>query len=386
MHNETKLIRTQIERSQYNEHSNPIFMTSSYVFDSAEDMASKFSGEIPANIYSRYSNPNVAELIQKVAQLEETESGWATATGMSAIYTTFMALLSSGDHIVSSRSVFGSTHQLFTKIFPKFNITTSYAEILDIDSWEKEITENTKILYLETPSNPGIDLADLEKISILAKKYNLLVAVDNCFSTPYLQIPKRFGADIIIHSATKHIDGQGRTLGGLILSSNEIIAKVEEYARHSGPAISPFNAWILSKSLETLHVRIEKHSENALKLAQKLEQNPNVELVKYPFLESFPQYELAKKQMKAGGGIVTFYIKGGLEEGKKFINSIKMCSVSANLGDTRTIVTHPASTTHAKLTPEERNSVGITDNLIRVSVGLEHEEDIINDIENALLK
>lgn len=384
MHKETQAIRSQAEKSQYKEHSVPVYMTSSYRFASAEEMASLFAGETEGNIYSRYSNPNTTELIEKVCLLEEAEAGWATASGMAAVFTSFMALLKSGDHIVSSRSVFGSTHQLFTNIFPKFEIETTYADILNLDDWEEKIKPNTKILYAETPSNPGVDLIDLAALGRLARKHNLLLVVDNCFASPYLQNPIRDGADLVIHSATKYIDGQGRTLGGLIVGSKILIDKVEAFARHSGPAMSPFNAWILSKSLETLPIRMEKHSDNALKLAIFLEQHEQVALVKYPFLPSFSQYELAKKQMKMGGGIVTFYVKGGLDEGRRFINSLQMCSISANLGDTRTIVTHPASTTHAKLKPEERLAVGISDNLIRVSVGLEHIQDIISDIAQAL--
>lgn len=384
MKNETQLIRNQLKRSEFNEHSNPIYLTSSYVFDSAEDMSGKFSGEIEGILYSRYNNPNTDELISKMVAFENVEAGWVTASGMSAIFTTFMSLLKSGDEIVSSRSVFGSTHQLFFNIFPNFGITTSYASILDLKEWESLITKNTKILYVETPSNPSLDLVDLEELGKLAKKYNLILIVDNCFATPYLQNPSKFGADVSIHSSTKFIDGQGRTLGGIILGKKQYIDKIEFFARHSGPAMSPFNAWILSKSLETLPVRMEKHCENALKLAEFLETHHNIEQVKYPFLLSFPQYELAKKQMKLGGGIVTFYVKGGLEEGKKFLNKLKMCSLSANLGDTRTIATHPASTTHAKLSQEERLTVGITDNLIRISVGLEHIDDIIDDINQAL--
>lgn len=384
MKKETQLIRNQIQRTLFSEHSNPLYLTSSYVFDSAEDMALKFSGEKEGILYSRYSNPNVTELIEKISIIEGSENGWATATGMSAIYTTFMALLKSGDHIVSASSIFGSTHQLFINILPKFNITSSYAQITSIKNWEDKIQSNTKLLYVETPSNPGIDLANLNELSNLAKKYNLLLVVDNCFATCYLQNPIEFGADIVIHSATKFIDGQGRVLGGLILASNKIIEIIENYARHTGPAMSPHTAWILSKSLETLPVRMDKHCENALQVAKFLENHPNIEKVKYPFLNSFSQFELAKKQMKAGGGIVSFYIKGDLEEGKKFINNLQFLSISANLGDTRTIVTHPASSTHAKLTIQEKNDVGISDNLIRISVGLEAIEDLIEELENAL--
>ncbi|SFI24687.1 trans-sulfuration enzyme family protein [Halpernia frigidisoli] len=381
---ETIAIRENIEKSPHKEHSTPIYLTSSYQFDSAEEMRDLFTGDIEGNIYSRYSNPNTNELIEKIAGLEKMENAWCTSSGMAAVFTTFMALLKNGDHILSSSSVFGSTHQLFFNIFPNYGITTSYASIHNLDDWEKLIQPNTKIIYAETPSNPALDLIDLEVLGKLAKKHNLILIIDNCFTTPYLQTPVDFGCDISIHSATKYIDGQGRGLGGLIVGSNELIAKIEAFARHSGPALSPFNAWMFSKSLETLAVRMDRHCDNALEIAEFLEKSEFVEKVKYPFLPSHPQFEIAKKQMKKGGGMVTFYFKGSLEKGVKFINSLKMCSISANLGDTKTIVTHPASSTHSKLTEEERNSVDITYNLIRISVGLESIDDIKEDINQAL--
>lgn len=380
----TKAIRIQAERTPFKEHSVPLYLTSSYRFDSAEEMADLFAGTIEGNIYSRYSNPNVTELIDKIAALEGAETGWATASGMAAVFTTFMALLESDNHIVASRAVFGSTHQLFQNIFPKYCITTTYVDIATEAEWEAAITPNTKILYVETPSNPGMDIADLTFLGNLARKHQLLLVVDNCFASPYLQNPIRFGADLVIHSTTKYIDGQGRTLGGIIVGQKYWIDKIEAFARHSGPALSPFNAWLLSKSVETLPLRMERHSQNALALAQYLSEHPQIETVKYPFLPSFPQYDLARQQMKMGGGIVSFYIKGGITEGRTFINGLSMCSISANLGDTRSIVTHPASSTHAKLSPEERLLVGISDNLIRISVGLEHITDIIADIDTAL--
>lgn len=382
--NETLAIRIQNERSQEAEHSVPLYLTSSYVFDDAEQMRAAFSDEIEANIYSRYSNPNVDELLEKVARLEAGEAAWATATGMAAVFTTFAALLQNGDHIVSSKSVFGSTHQLFVNILPKWGITTTYVDAIDYDGYEKAIKTETKIVYIETPSNPGLDIIDIKKLAAICKAKNVLLIVDNCFATPVLQQPLKLGADIVIHSATKYMDGQGRVLGGLIVSTKEIIAQIQGFARHSGPALSPFNAWILSKSLETLHLRMEKHCSQAYEIALRLEKNEQVAWVKYPFLDSHPQQEIAKGQMRYGGGIVTFQVKGGLEAGRKFLDRLNLFSLTPNLGDSRSIATHPASTTHSKLKPEEREAVGISDGLVRLSIGLEHLEDIWEDIEQAL--
>jgi len=386
MKKETLAIRHQVERTKFNEHSVPIYMTSSYTFEDSDDMRIKFNDEPDAVIYSRYSNPNVTEFIDKMALLEGAEAGWATATGMAAVFTTFTALLSAGDHIVSCRSIFGSTHKLFTEILPKWNISTSYVDFDDYEGFEKAITSSTKIVYIETPSNPALAIIDLEKIVAICKRNKVLLVVDNCFATPIIQRPIEFGADITIHSATKYIDGQGRTMGGVILASHAIIEQICAFARHSGPALSPMNAWTLSKSLETLHLRMEKHSSNALKVAELLEQHPLVESVKYPFLKSHPQHEIAKKQMDFGGGIIAFEIKGGLAKGKQFLDDLNLFSLTANLGDTRSIATHPASTTHSKLTPEQRADVGISDGLIRLSIGLEHVTDIWEDIEQALGK
>lgn len=384
MGQETQSIRIQTERSQYKEHSVPLYLTSSYAFDDAEDMRALFAEEKEGNIYSRYSNPNVTELLDKMCALEKADAGWATASGMAAVFTLFGSLLSAGDHIVSCRSVFGSTHKLLTEILPKWNISSTYVDFDQYELYEQSIQENTKILFIETPSNPSLDIIDLEKIVAICKKKNIVLVVDNCFATPIIQRPIEFGADVVIHSATKYIDGQGRTLGGIILSTAEIIKKVEAFARHTGPSLSPFNAWVLSKSLELLPLRMERHSQNAMNIAKKLEGNSQVKWVKYPHLESHPQYEIAKKQMKWGGGIVSFEIQGGLEAGRAFLDKLKMFSLTANLGDTRSIATHPASTTHSKLTPEQRAEVGISDGLIRLSIGLESLEDIIEDIEQAL--
>lgn len=381
---ETEAIRGQMERSQYLEHSAPIYMTSSFIFEDSEDMRASFAEEKHRNIYSRYSNPNTSELIQKVATMEGVEDGVAFASGMSAIYTTFAALLFSGDHILSCRAVFGSTHTLYTQFFPKWNIEYSYFDPGDFDTLEAALKPNTKILYVESPTNPGVTVLDLERLGDFAKKNNLLFIVDNCFATPYIQQPAKLGAHLVIHSSTKLMDGQGRVLGGITVGSHELIDRIYRFARITGTALSPFNAWVLSKSLETLAVRVEAHSKNALTLAEKLEQHPNINWVRYPFLKSHPQHEIAKKQMKLGGSIIAFEVKGGIAAGKRFIDNIKLCSISANLGDTRSIITHPASSTHAKLSSEERLAVEITDGMIRLSVGLEHTDDVWNDLVQAL--
>ena len=381
---ETLAIRTQTERSQFSEHSTPLYLTSSFVFDDAEDMRASFAEEKEKNLYSRYSNPNVTEFINKIAKMEGAEAGYAFATGMAAVYSTFAALLKSGDHILSCQSVFGATHAMFTKYFPKWNIETTYFKAENFAEVEQLIRPNTKILYLETPTNPAIEILDLEYYGEIAKKHNLIFIVDNCFATPYLQQPIKYGCDLVVHSATKLIDGQGRVLGGVTVGRKDLIQEIYSFSRLTGPSLSPFNAWVLSKSLETLALRVEKHCENAMKIAEFLETHPKVEFVRYPFLKSHPGYEVAKKQMKLGGSIVAFEIKGGIEGGRNFLDKIKMCSLSANLGDTRTIVTHPASTTHSKLTDAERAEVGITAGLVRCSAGLEHVDDIIADLRQAL--
>lgn len=381
---ETQAIRSQLERTHYQEHSAPLFLTSSYVFEDAEDMRASFAEEKERNIYSRYSNPNTSEFVEKVCLMEGAEAGFAFASGMAAVFSTFAALLDSGDHILSSRSVFGSTHSLYTTYFPKWNISTSFFEGNHLEQLESKITSTTKIIYAESPTNPGVDVLDLALIGKIAKKHGLIFIVDNCFASPYLQQPLKYGADLVIHSGTKLMDGQGRVLAGITVGTSDLIEKIYRFSRITGPALSPFNAWILSKSLETLALRVDRHCKNALQLAEFLEDHPNVNWVKYPFLKSHPNHEIAKKQMKAGGCVVAFEIKGGLEAGRKFFDAIKLLSLSANLGDSRSIVTHPASTTHSKLAEEEQLRVGITGGLVRVSVGLEHIDDIINDIQHAL--
>ncbi|WP_103866085.1 PLP-dependent aspartate aminotransferase family protein [Aquimarina sp. I32.4] len=383
---ETQAVRTQTDKTQFLEHSVPMYLTSGFVFEDSEEMRAAFAEEKERNLYSRFSNPNTTEFVDKMCKLEGAEDGYAFATGMAAVFSTFAALLDAGDHIVSARSVFGSTHTLFTKYFPKWNIETSYFRVDEVEKVESLIQPNTKIIYAESPTNPGVDVLDLEALGKIAKKYNLLLIIDNCFATPYLQNPIKFGADLVIHSATKLIDGQGRVLGGVTVGKTALIREIYLFSRNTGPSLSPFNAWVLSKSLETLAVRVDRHCENALKLATFLEAHSKINWVKYPFLKSHPQYEVAKKQMKQGGNIVAFEVKGGVQGGKTFFDSLEMCSLSANLGDTRTIVTHPASTTHSKLADEDKQVVGITNGMVRCSVGLEHVDDVVKDIEQALEK
>ena len=382
-HFETDAIRIQ-QRSNQREHSSALYLSSSFVFESAEEARAMFAEEIQGNIYSRYSNPNSSDLIEKVCSAEGTEDGIATASGMAAMFGSIASLLQQGDHILASRSLFGSTHQLLTRVFPKWGITSTYGDISDYQNWEQLLQPNTKMLFLETPSNPGLEIIDLDWAGKFAEAHGLILVVDNCFATPYLQQPAKWGAHLVTHSATKYIDGQGRVLGGLILGKQELINEVRFFARHTGPSLSPFNAWILSKSMETLALRMDRHCENAEKVARYFEGCPHLERVNYPFLPSHPQHGLAIKQMKAGGGILTLTVKGGLQRAQRFIDKLQMISITPNLGDSRSIVTHPASTTHSKLSPEERQKVGITDGLIRLSVGLEHYEDILKDVEHAL--
>jgi O-succinylhomoserine sulfhydrylase len=383
-YSETGAIRNQAGRTDFREHSVPVYLTSSFVFDDAEQARAMFADEIQGNIYSRYSNPNTNEFVEKLCLLEGTEEGIATASGMAAMYCSMAALLKSGDHVLACRSIFGSTHQILNTIFPRFGISHSYADVDQPEQWEEKIQANTRMIFVETPSNPGLDLIDLEWLGKLAARKNVILNVDNCFATPYLQNPARWGAHIVTHSATKFIDGQGRVLGGAVLGTKELIKEIKFFARHTGPSMSAFNAWILSKSLETLAVRMDRHCLNAFEIARHLEKHPQVKNVKYPMLPSHPQFKLAKKQMRLGGGLVTFEVKGGLDHGRKFLNALQMISHTPNLGDTRTIAIHPASTTHSKLTDEEREAVGITPGIIRISAGLENLSDIIADIDQAI--
>lgn len=385
-HPVTEAIRIQTERGNEMEHSSPLFLTSSFCFDNAEEMRAAFADESDDNIYSRFSNPSVKEFTDKVVALEGAEAGYATSSGMSAVFASFMALLKKGDHLVACNSIFGSTQTVIKKYLPNYGIEHTYVSADKPEEWEAAIKPNTKMIYLETPTNPGLAVIDLEFVNQLAKKYKLILNVDNCFATPVNQRPIDFGADLVVHSATKWMDGQGRVLGGVVVGKKELIHDIYLFARSTGPALSPFNAWVLSKSLETLDVRMERHASNALTIAKALENHPAIDWIKYPFLPSHPQHKIAIKQMKNGGGIVCFNLKGGLESGRKFLDSLQMLSLTANLGDTRSIASHPASTTHAKLTEEERLSTNITPGLIRISVGLEHVDDILQDILQALEK
>ncbi len=384
---ETKAIRIQTAKTNEKEHATPLFLTSSFTYNSAEEMAAAFADDtLDINIYSRFSNPTVDEFISKMAALEGAEDGVATGTGMAAIFSTFMTFLSKGDHIISASAIFGSTHTMLTKYLPKWGIECSYFNMNRPESIVALIKPNTKMLYLETPSNPGLDIIDIEFVAKLCKNHNILFVVDNCFATPAVQQPVQYGADLVLHSATKFIDGQGRVLGGVVVGNKELINQLYLFIRNTGPSLSPFNAWVLSKSLETLFIRMDKHADNALTIAKGLQKHPKISWVKYPFLKDHPQYEIAKKQMSNGGGIVTFEVKGGIDGGRKFLNALQMISMTNNLGDSRSIASHPASTTHSKLTEDERKEVGITPGLIRISVGLEHADDILGDILQALEK
>jgi O-succinylhomoserine sulfhydrylase len=385
MKKQTKAIRTQAKQSQNREHSVPLYLTSSFTFESAEQGKALFEETEEGNIYSRFSNPNVTEFVDKVCMLENAEEGIATGTGMAAVFASMAALLKSGDHIVACRALFGSAHQVITQILSKWGITHTYVDASATEAeWEAAMQSNTRMVYLETPSNPGLELVDLSMLARLKAKYGFILNVDNCFATPILQTPIDLGADLSVHSATKYMDGQGRVLGGIVVGRADLIQSIRFFARHTGPSLSPFNAWVLSKSLETLDLRMERHCRNALQLAEALENHPDVERTLYPFLPSHPQYELAKRQMSAGGAIVTIELAGGFERVKAFFDALTIPSLSSNLGDSRTIVTNPNTTTHAKLKPDEKAALGITPGLIRISVGLEAIEDLIQDFTQAV--
>ncbi len=386
LHPETLAIRAQVPTTPEREHSVPLYLTSSFVFDSAEQARALFADEVPGNIYSRYSNPNTDELVRKLCLLEEAEDGIATASGMAAVYVSMASLLKTGDHLLAARSLFGSTHQILTRLFPRWGIGFDYADIARPESFERLLRKETRLIFVETPSNPGLDLIDLEWLGRLARSRGIPLIVDNCFATPYLQRPIPLGADLVVHSATKYLDGQGRTLGGAIVGRKDLVAECRFFARHTGPALSPFNAWVLSKSLETLAVRMDRHCANALTLAHHFEGHAELEEVRYPFLPSHPHHVLAHRQMSQGGGVVVLVVKGGLERARRFLDAVELISHSPNLGDTRSIVTHPSSTTHSKLTEEERRLVGIVPGLVRISVGLEHVEDLIADVDQALVR
>ena len=377
----TRAVREGQVRTNENEHSEPIFPTSSYVFASAAEAAARFSGEVPGNIYSRFTNPTVRTFEKRLASLEMAECCVATASGMSAITATIFGLLKTGDHIVSSRSIFGTTTVLLQNIVAKMGIDTTFVELSDLSAWEKAIKPETRLLFLETPSNPLLELVDIAALAEIAHKHGCLLAVDNCLCTPALQQPVLLGADIVIHSATKYIDGQGRCMGGAVCGTNDVVGEgVFGFLRSAGPTMSTFNAWVFLKGLETLKLRMQAHSAAAQELAEWLEQLPEVSKVYYPGLESHPQHALAKTQQSAFGGLVSFELNGGKEEGWRLIDATELLSITANLGDTKTTITHPATTTHGRLTPEQRTEAGISDGLIRVAVGLEDIEDIKTDL------
>ena len=382
---DTLAVRAGQKRTAEGEHSEPVFTTSSYVFASAEEAAARFSGDQPGNIYSRFTNPTVRTFEQRLAALEGAESCVATASGMSAILSTCLGLLKTGDHIVSSRSIFGSTTLLFTNYLAKLGIETSFVDLADITDWQAALRPETRLMFMETPSNPLTELADIAQLAELAHQNDILLAVDNCFCTPALQQPLKLGADIVIHSATKFLDGQGRCVGGAVVGPKDIVGEdVFGFLRTAGPTMSPFNAWVFLKGLETLNLRMKAHSANALALAQWLEQQTAVKRVFYPGLESHPQHQLAKTQQTGFGGLLSFELKGGKDAGWNLIDATRLISITANLGDTKSTITHPASTTHNRLTPEQREQAGIADGLIRVAVGLEDIEDLKTDLARGM--
>lgn len=383
---ETLAVRAGIERSQFGEHSEALYLTSSFVFDSAAQAAARFSGAEPGNVYSRFTNPTVRLLEERLAALEGAERCVATSSGMSAILATVMGLLSAGDHVVASRGLFGATVQLFTNILARFGVETTFVSPSDPAEWKAALRPNTKLLFAETPSNPLTDICDIAALAAIAKEAGAWLAVDNCFCTPILQRPLELGADIVIHSATKYLDGQGRVLGGAVLGKKELMEPVFGFLRTAGPTLSAFNAWIIAKGLETLKIRMEAQSRSALELAAWLEAQPNVARVFYPGLPSHPQHELALKQQKTGGAIVSFEVKGGREGAWRVVDGCRLLSITANLGDAKTTITHPASTTHGRLTPERRAEMGIGEGLLRVAVGLEAVADIQADLARGLGK
>ena len=382
---DTLALRAGIHRSQFGEHSEAMYLTSSFVFENAAQAAARFTGGAEGNIYSRFTNPTVTAFQERLAALEGAEACVATASGMSAILAMAMALLKSGDHVVCSASVFGSTVQLFSNIMGKFGVQTTYVDCANVAAWEGALRQDTKLLFLETPSNPLTEIADIAALAAVSKRAGALLAVDNCFCTPALQKPLQLGADLVIHSATKYLDGQGRVLGGAVLGARgPVMDGVFGFLRTAGPSLSPFNAWVLLKGLETLRIRMDAQSQAALQLAQWLERHPRIQRVYYPGLRSHPQYEVARKQQRLGGAVVSFEVKGGREEAWRVVDATRMISITANLGDTKTTITHPATTTHGRISAEARKAAGIGESLLRVAVGLEALADIQADLERGL--
>lgn len=383
---ETRMVRTQTDRSAHREHASSIYMTSSFVFDDAEHARAMFAREVPGSIYTRYSNPNVDEFVEKMCHLEGAEAGVAVSSGMSAVFNSFAGLLNSGDHVLACRSVFGSTHQILTEIFPRWQMSHTYLDVnASPTEWAAAVQPNTRLCIVETPTNPALDIIDLHWLGSFCREHDIILVVDNVFATPVLQAPLALGANLVMHSATKFIDGQGRAIGGILVGDAELIKKISFFTRHTGPSLSPFNAWLFSKGLETLQLRVDRHCDNAEKVAEFLLDHSEVTSIKYPHHPSHPKYDIARQQMCRGGAIVSFEIAGGVDQGRRFLDSMEMISLTANLGDSRTIATHPASTTHSSLTEEARQAVQITPGLIRISVGLEHASDIIRDLDQALL-
>jgi O-succinylhomoserine sulfhydrylase len=387
LHLDTLAVRAGIERSQFNEHSEALYLTSSFVFDNAAQAAARFSGAEPGNTYSRFTNPTVTAFQDRLAALEGAEACVATASGMSAILSTVMALMRSGEHIVTSHSIFGATVQLFSTLLPKFGVTTTFVEGADVAAWERALTPSTRMLFVETPSNPLTEIADIAALAALAKRKGVLLVVDNCFCSPALQRPLDLGADLVVHSATKYLDGQGRVMGGAVAGRRDLVMEsVYPFLRTAGPSLSPFNAWVLVKGMETLGIRMQAQSERALILARWLESRPEVERVHYPGLSSHPQHALAMRQQKSGGPIVSFAVKGGRDAAWRVVDATRVISITANLGDTKTTITHPASTTHGRISPEARAAAGIGEGLLRLAVGLEHTDDLIRDLERGLAR
>jgi len=382
---DTLAVRAGIHRSQFNEHSEALYLTSSFVFQNAAQAAARFSGEEAGPVYSRYTNPTVDMLQERLAALEGAQCCVATASGMSAILACVMCFTRAGDHIVASHGLFGATVQLLNNWLPRFGVTTTFVSPTDVSQWEAAITPSTRLLFLETPSNPLTEVSDITALSALARRVGALLVVDNCFCTPVLQRPVEFGADIVLHSATKYLDGQGRVMGGAVLGKRELVYEpLTTFLRNAGPTLSPFNAWVILKGLETLKLRMQAQSANAVRLAEWLEQHPRVERVFYPGLPSHPQYELARRQQASGGAIVSFVVKGGREAAWRVVDSTRLMSITANLGDVKTTITHPASTTHGRLSPQARDQAGISEGLLRIAVGLEGAEDLRQDLERGL--
>ena len=381
---ETEMIQKRVPASQYREQVSPIYLTSSFTFEDTEHGRAVFANERPGFVYSRFANPSVEEFEEKMCALEDADAGIAVASGMAAVFTPMAALLNRGDHVLACRSLFSSTHQLLTSVMPRWGIEHTYADILDPESWEALFRPNTRLCIVETPSNPSLDVIDLEWLGGLCRAHGVIVCVDNVLATPILQKPMHCGADLVVHSATKYLDGQGRFTGGIVVGKRRYMEDVRLFARHTGPTLSPFTAWNLSRSLETLPMRMERHSRNTAELADWLFDRPDVERIMYPHHPSHPGYEMARKQMKRGGGMLSFIVQGGFERGRRFMDALEMITLTPNLGDVRSIATHPASTTHSSLSEEDRQAVGIPPGLIRLSIGLEHVDDIVRDVEQAL--